>query len=232
MEELTIAKILSLAAVDAVNPCALAVLSLMLIAIITYNPKNRKNIILAGTAFSLSVFVMYLFYGLVIIKFFQVVQALTSVRLLLYKILGGIAIILGILNIKDFFYYKPGGLGTEMPMFLRPKVKKIISGITSPKGAFTIGAFVTVFLLPCTIGPYVIAGGLLSAFELMMVVPWLLLYNFIFILPMLAITLVVYAGIKKVEDVSEWKDKNIKYLHLISGIIIFLLGLAMFMGWV
>jgi len=204
----------------------------MLIAIITYNPKNRKNIILAGTAFSLSVFVMYLFYGLVIIKFFQVVQALTSVRLLLYKILGGIAIILGILNIKDFFYYKPGGLGTEMPMFLRPKVKKIISGITSPKGAFTIGAFVTVFLLPCTIGPYVIAGGLLSAFELMMVVPWLLLYNFIFILPMLAITLVVYAGIKKVEDVSEWKDKNIKYLHLISGIIIFLLGLAMFMGWV
>ena len=232
MEELTVAKILSLAVVDAVNPCALAVLSLMLIAIITYNPKNRKNIILAGSAFSISVFVMYLFYGLVIIKFFQVVQALTSIRLLLYKILGGIAIILGILNIKDFFYYKPGGLGTEMPIFLRPKVKKIISGITSPKGAFTIGAFVTVFLLPCTIGPYVIAGGILSAFELVMVVPWLLLYNFVFILPMLAITLIVYAGIKKVEDVSEWKDKNIKYLHLISGVIIFLLGLAMFMGWV
>ena len=232
MEELTIAKILSLAAVDAVNPCALAVLSLMLIAIITYNPKNRKNIILAGTAFSVSVFVMYMFYGLVIIKFFQVVQAITSVRLILYKVLGGVAMVLGVLNVKDFFFYKPGGLATEMPMFLRPKVKKIINGITSPKGAFLIGAFVTVFLLPCTIGPYVIAGGILSAFELVMVIPWLLLYNLIFILPMVAITLIVYAGITKVQNISEWKDKNIKYLHLVSGVIIFLLGLAMMMGWV
>ncbi len=232
MEELTIAKIISLAAVDAVNPCALAVLSLMLIAIITYNPKNRKNIILAGTAFSLSVFVMYFFYGIIIVKFFQFVQAVTSIRIMLYNILGGVAIILGILNIKDFFYYKPGGLGTEMPMFLRPKVKKIINGITSPKGAFLIGAFVTLFLLPCTIGPYVIAGGILSEFEIFSIAPWLILYNLIFIIPMFLITLIVYAGITKVENVSEWKDKNIKYLHLISGLIIFVLGVAMVMGWV
>lgn len=232
MEQLTIAKILSLAAVDAVNPCALAVLSLMLIAIITYNPKNKKNILLAGSAFIFSVFVMYLFYGMVIIKFFQVVQALTSVRLLLYKILGAAAIILGVLNIKDFFYYKPGSLGTEMPMKLRPKVKKVISGITSPRGAFIVGAFVTVFLLPCTIGPYVIAGGILSAYEILATLPWLLLYNFIFILPMAGITLLVYGGVSKVEDVSEWKDKNIKYLHLMAGTIITLLGAAMLMGWV
>ncbi len=232
IEELTIAKVVSLAAVDAVNPCALAVLSLMLIAIITYNPKNKKNILLAGLAFTVSVFVMYLFYGLVIIKFFQIVQALTSVRILFYKILGAVAMVLGILNIKDFFYYKPGGLGTEMPMFMRPKLKKIIGGITSPKGAFLVGAFVTVFLLPCTIGPYIIAGGILSAYEIMATLPWLLIYNTIFVLPMVVITLIVYGGIARVENVSEWKDKNIKYLHLIAGTIIFLLGIAMIMGWV
>ncbi|OQX50765.1 MAG: hypothetical protein B5M53_11810, partial [Candidatus Cloacimonas sp. 4484_209] len=199
----------------------------MLIAIITYNPKNKKNILLAGGAFSLSVFIMYLIYGLVIIRFFQIIQALTSIRLTLYKILGGVAIILGILNIKDFFYYKPGGLGTEMPMSLRPKVKRIISGITSPKGAFSVGLFVTVFLLPCTIGPYIVAGGILSAYELLAVLPWLLIYNLIFILPMVAITLLVYGGISTVENVSKWKDKNIRYLHFVAGTIIFLLGLAM-----
>ena len=231
-KDLTIAKIISLAVVDSVNPCALAVLSLMLIAIITYNPKNKKNILLAGGAFSLSVFIMYLIYGLVIIRFFQIIQALTSIRLTLYKILGGVAIILGILNIKDFFYYKPGGLGTEMPMSLRPKVKRIISGITSPKGAFSVGLFVTVFLLPCTIGPYIVAGGILSAYELLAVLPWLLIYNLIFILPMVAITLLVYGGISTVENVSKWKDKNIRYLHFVAGTIIFLLGLAMLMGWV
>jgi hypothetical protein len=230
--ELSFAKIIGLAAVDAVNPCAFAVLSLMLIAIITYNPEKKRNVLLAGFAFVLSVFVMYMFYGLVIIRFFQVVQTLTSIRILLYQILGFAAIMLGILNIKDFVSYRPGGLGTEMPMRLRPKVKNIISGITSPRGAFIVGAFVTVFLLPCTIGPYVIAGGILSALELVKTIPWLLVYNLVFVLPMLAITFIVYAGMATVENVSEWKDKNIKYLHLVAGIIISLLGIAMLLGWV
>ena len=232
IQDLTIAKILSLAAVDAVNPCALAVLVLMLVAILTYNPKNKKKIILAGLAFALSVFIMYLIYGLVIIRSFQLIQALTSIRLVLYKVLGGAAIILGILNMKDFFHYKPGSIGTEMPMAMRPKVKKIIGHVTSPRGAFIVGAFVTIFLLPCTIGPYVIAGGILSTLKLLQTVPWLLVYNLIFVLPMISITLLIYTGFTTIENVSGWKDKNIKYLHLVSGIIIMLLGIAMILGWV
>lgn len=225
-------KVISLAAVDAINPCALAVLSMMLIAIVTYNPKNKKKLLLSGLAFAASVFIMYLFYGLVIIKFFQLVQAITSIRLVLYKILGAVAIILGILEIKDFISYKAGSFGTEMPLSLRPKVKKLISKVTSPKGAFVVGLFVTLFLLPCTIGPYVIMGGILSAFEILKTMPLLLLYNFIFVLPMIIITFVVYNGVKRVEDVSAWKDKNIKLLHLVAGIIIFLLGLGMLLGLV
>ena len=230
MEGLTIAKIISLAIVDSINPCALAVLTLMLIAILTYNPKDKRNVLLAGIYFIASVFIMYLFYGLVIINFFKVVQALTSMRLALYRALGFVAILLGLLNIKDFVRYKPGGFLTEMPMSLRPKVKKIISGITSPRGAFIVGLFVTLFLLPCTIGPYVIAGGILSVLSIMKTLPWLMLYNLIFVLPMVAIVVVVYAGISRVEDVSGWKDKNIRYLHLASGLIMFLLGVGMFFG--
>lgn len=204
----------------------------MLIAILTYDPKDKRNILLAGVAFSMSVFVMYMFYGLVIIRFFQVMQAIAYIRGILYVVLGVFAVVLGILNLKDFLWYKPGGLMTEMPMFMRPKVKKIINGITSPRGAFIVGAFVTVFLLPCTIGPYLIAGGILSAINIIAAIPWLVLYNIIFILPMIAITLVVYFGVSGVENVSGWKDRNIRYLHLVSGVLIILLGIAMLMGWV
>ncbi len=230
--DISLTKTISLAAVDAVNPCALAVLTMMLIAIITYNPKKRENILLSGLAFAASVFIMYLFYGLVIIRFFQLVQAITNVRLVLYKVLAVAAIILGILQIKDFVSYKVGSFGTEMPVFLRPKVQKIISGITSPTGAFGVGLFVTLFLLPCTIGPYIILGGMLSIGEILKSVPYLLIYNLIFILPMLLITGLVYLGVGTVEDVSEWKDRNVKYLHLIAGVIILGLGIAMFFGWV
>lgn len=227
---LTLPKIISLAVVDSINPCALAVLTLMLIAILTYNPKEKTKVLLAGMAFVTSVFIMYLLYGLVIVKSFQLIQTLTAIRLYLYKILGIAAIVLGTLNIKDFIKYRPGGVLTEMPLSLRPKVKKIISGITSPAGAFTVGLFVTFFLLPCTIGPYVIAGGILSTLEMIKTIPWLLLYNLVFILPMVGITLAIYIGFKKVEDVSEWKEKNIQKLHLVAGLIMFGLGISMLLG--
>ncbi len=229
--ELTLPKVVSLAIVDAVNPCALAVLIMMLFAILAFAPKKRYNILLAGLAFTSAVFVMYFFYGLVIIRFFQLIQALTSIKLWLYRILGLAAIILGILNLKDFIRYKPGGFLTEMPMFLRPKLQKFFFKVTSPKGAFVVGALVTLFLLPCTIGPYVICGGILCSLDLIETIPWLLLYNLIFVLPMLAITGACYIGFTTVESVAGWKDKNIRYLHLVAGIIILGLGIMMFLGW-
>ena len=118
-----------------------------------------------------------------------------------------------------------------MPIWMRPKVKKIIDRITSPLGAFIIGILVTVFLLPCTIGPYVVASGLLSDLGILMALPWLLYYNLLFILPMIGITLIIFFGFTEVSQVSGWKDRNIKILHLIAGILLFLVGLALIMGW-
>jgi cytochrome c biogenesis protein CcdA len=231
-QELTLAKILSLAAVDAVNPCEIAVLTMILIAILTADPKNKKKVLFAGLAFSFAIVLMYLVYGLVIIKFFQVVSLLKGVGSVIFKVLAVLAILLGIFNIRDFVRYRPGGFLTEMPIFLRPKVKKLIATVTSVKGAFVIGLLVTLFLIPCTMGPYFIAGGLLSGLELIKTLPWLLLYNLVFILPMIVITLIVYFGFTTVENVSGWKERNIRYLHLIAGIILVILGIAMLLGWV
>jgi hypothetical protein len=227
---LTYPKIISLAVVDAVNPCALAVLMLMLIAILTSDPQSKRKVLLAGLAFSASIYVVYLLYGLVIIRFFQAVQVLTSVRILLYTVLGVLAIILGLLNIKDFLQVGPRGLFTTMPKALRGWVSGLITGVTSVPGAALVGAAVTVFLLPCTIGPYIIAGGVLSVLDLVETIPYLLLYNLIFILPMLSITTLVYFGCARIEDVSGWKDENIRYLHGIAGGIMLLLGAGMVMG--
>ena len=227
---LTLSKIVALAFVDSINPCALAVLLLMLITIVAYNPKDKKNLLFSGLSFVLAVFVIYFLYGIFIIKCCQLIQRLTIVKPYLYKSLGGLAVLLGLLNIRDFIRYKPGRAGTEMPLFLRPKVKKIISGIVSPKGAFLIGSFVTIFLLPCTVGPYVIAGGILSFFKLLQTLPWLGLYNFIFVLPMLLIVFLIYFGVERIEEVSQWKDRNIKRIHLAAGVIMVLLGIVIMLG--
>ena len=181
--------------------------------------------------FTLAVFIFYFIYGAILVQFFsRAIPETGMYALYVFKAFGLLAIILGLLNLKDFLNYRPGSLGTEMPLFLRPKVKALINKASSPKGAFVIGLIVTLFLLPCTIGPYIIASGNLSQLSFAQTIPLLLLYNIIFIIPMLIITLIIYFGLTTVENISGWKERNIRYLHLIEAIILLILGILMFTG--
>jgi len=222
-----ILQIAGLAIVDAINPCALAVMAVVLISLLLANPKKRRNVLLGGLSFTLAVFILYFIYGVGLTYIFNL---LATIAPIIIKGLGLFAIILGIFNIKDYLVYKPGGLATEMPLKFRPKMKLWVKRITSPKGAFVIGLLITFFLLPCTIGPYVVASGILSQLSLISRIPWLLFYNLIFILPMIAITLIIYLGVITVDKISSWKEKNIRYLHLIEGLILTILGILMVTG--
>ena len=226
-------KITTLALADSVNPCAIAVLAMILMALLIQNPEKKRKVLLGGLAFVSAVYMGYLIYGVIIVQFFRLfAEFLRESSVYVYKGLAVLAMVIGALNIKDFFYYKKGGVATEMPIALRPKVKKLIKNITSPTGAFIIGFAVTLFLLPCTIGPYIVASGLLSELGLLGSLPWLLYYNVIFIIPMLIIVALVYFGFTKVDQVSGWKERNIRKLHLIAGLLLFLVGVAILIGWI
>ena len=228
----TIPKITALALADAVNPCAIAVLTMILMTILIQNPDKRKKVLFGGLAFVSAIFIGYMFYGLIIIQFFKTfAEILRQNSSLIYNSLAVLAMVIGALNIKDYFMYKPGSLATEMPIWMRPRVKKLINSVTSTKGAFVIGFLVTIFLLPCTIGPYIVASGIMAQLGILNAIPWLLYYNLIFILPMLIIVGIIYFGFKKVDEISGWKERNIKRLHLIAGILLFLVGVGLLVGW-
>jgi len=222
--------VVSLALVDAVNPCEFAVLILLLLTIMTSNISNRKKILYSGLMFSLAIFILYFIYGLLLVNIFKLIPGVDIIRTIIYKIIAVFAIFLAIMQLKDYFNYRPGTIGTEMPISFRPKVQRLISKVTSPIGAFVVGVIVSLFLIPCTIGPYVILGNLLSYGSIVSALPILLLYNIIFIVPMLVITFIIYFGVTEVQKVGEWKQKNIKYFHLIAGIILLILGVLMLFG--
>ena len=73
-------------------------------------------------------------------------------------------------------------------------------------------------------------GGILKELGWMAVIPWLLYYNIIFVLPMLAITAIVYGGYAGVEKIGGWRQRNIGYLHLVAGIILVVLGALILSG--
>ena len=228
---LTITGLAGLAAVDAVNPCALAVLTILLTSILLKYPKQKSKALSAGLSFTSSIFICYFALGLLIVLGFKSIAALTSLSTnWVYKILGVFAIIVGIFNIKDFFRYGGGGFLMEVPLGWRPRMKSIISSTTTPLGAFFVGLVVSLFLLPCTSGPYFVAGGLLSGVTWFNALFLLIFYNIIFVAPMIGITLIVYSGFASVESVSGWRERNIKRLHLFAGLIILILGIAIVFG--
>jgi hypothetical protein len=230
--ELTAGKIIALAAVNAINPCALAVLVVILLAIITANPGRREKILLAGLAFSLSVFIFYLVYGLILVSLLSAVRETASLQAILTRGLGLVSIAIGLLHIRE--YLSPGGapVGTGIPTGWRPRLGEALNRITSPWGAFVIGGLVTLFLLPCNIGPYIIGCGILAVYGPLVALPYLLLYNLVFILPMLAITLVVYLGVARIGDVKGWREENIGRFHLVSGLIILAFGVLLILGMI
>lgn len=228
---LNLISIISLAFVDAINPCALAVMALVLMTILLQNPSDRRKVLLAGLAFTSAVFLLYFFYGAILVKFFSaLIPATGKYSYYLFKGFGVFSVVLGLLNVRDYLNYKPGSLMTEMPLSFRPKMRSLIKNATSIKGAFFVGIFVTLFLLPCTIGPYIIASGELSKLSFLAVIPWLIIYNFVFILPMIAITLIIYFSLTTIDKVTEFRDRKIKKIHLVEGIILIILGIAMVTG--
>ena len=207
---------------DSINPCAFAVMLLLLSTILSKS-KSRKRTIFSGVLFSLAIFLSYFLMGIWVFKLLATSTAETSV----FKwIIGVIWILIWLANIKNYFWYGKVFL-MEVPRQWRPTMMKLIQWVLSPIGAFGIGILVSLFLLPCSSGPYIVILGLLSAQsnELNLLgMGYLALYNFIFILPMLAITFLVWTGKSSVEKLAKLKNKNTKLIHLGVGILMLILG--------
>ncbi|MBW2965068.1 hypothetical protein KY363_06430 [Candidatus Woesearchaeota archaeon] len=223
-EGLTIGAVVAAAAVDAINPCAFAVLILLLTAIL--GAGNRKRALFAGLAFSLAVYISYLLMGL---GLFTAITA-AGVTHTFYTVVAVLAIVVGLFNLKDYLWYGKW-FKMEVPDRWRPKMKMLLKSVTSVPGAFFIGFLISLFLLPCTSGPYIVILGLLAKtatrdYAMLM----LLLYNFIFILPMLLITFAIYFGFTSTAKAEEWRQRKLKVLHLIAGGLMVLLGIGMFVA--
>jgi cytochrome c biogenesis protein CcdA/glutaredoxin len=221
IKKLTIPAVIFAAIVDAINPCAFAVLIILMSTILI--SKDKRKALFAGLAFSASVFISYFLMG---IGLYSAIQA-SGLTHTFYLIVAILAIFIGLFNLKDYLWYGKWFV-MEVPRRWRPKMKSLINGVTSVPGAFLIGFVVSLFLLPCTSGPYIIILGLLAksttkAYAIIL----LILYNFIFILPMILITLAIFFGFTDTKKAEKIRQKKLKILHLIAGIIILCLGMGM-----
>ncbi|HBO17049.1 MAG: Cytochrome c biogenesis protein [Candidatus Moranbacteria bacterium GW2011_GWE2_35_2-] len=212
------------ALVDAINPCAFAVLIILVATVV--GAQGRKKALWSGLLFSLAVFISYFLMGLGLYK----VITIFNLPKIISIIVGVLAIVIGLANLKDAFWHGKVFL-MEVPMSWRPKMKSILKNVTSPLGALGAGFLVSLFLLPCTSGPYIVVLGLLAEkVQISRTLLLLTVYNLIFVLPMVMITLAMYFGLRG-GKMEQWRTKNIHLLHGAAGVIMTGIGVYLIVSW-
>ena len=214
----TLITVITTAAIDSINPCAIGVLILM-ISVMLGAKQSTSRMLLLGGLYVFSVLVVYFLAGLGLLYFLSTIPLWITEYL---SISVGILIIsAGILEIKDFFWYGKW-FSLTIPGRFVEKIH-LLSNRTTVPGVILLGAFVSAVELPCTGAPYLAIITMLSQYFDFTAFLLLILYNIIFVLPLVAILAAVMLG-TKVQDLARWKQSSRAHMRLAIGIILIILG--------
>ena len=214
------------AVIDSINPCAFGVL-VFLLAYLSSRFKTRTKILTHGFTYLFAVFLTYLIAGLLLLPILQTVTRSFSVYA--YYVIAALIGIAGLVEIKDFFWYGKGfslGIFPSAAERIKIHVRNISDRLST---SFFLGVFVALVELPCTGAVYLavltlMAGSGVTLNNLTL----LILYNFIFVLPLAVIITLFYKG-TTAHSFEKWRLKHRTLMRLLTGLL--LVGLALWMVW-
>lgn len=214
-----------IAGMDAFNPCAFFVL-LFLLSLLAHQ-QNRRRMLVIGGVFVLFSGLMYFAFMAAWLGLFRVMGSLPWVT----AGAGILAVIMGAINIKDFFAFRQG-LSLSIPesrkadIFRRGRSILAAGSFPAMLGATVLLAIAANFYeLLCTAGFPMVYTRLLTLHEPSGVkhLLYLVAYNVIYVLPLLAIVL-AFVGTLGSRKLSEREGRLLK---LLSGLMMLGLGLVL-----
>lgn len=215
----TLGLVTTTALIDSINPCAIGVLILM-VSVLTAAKVSVKRMLFLGSLYIFSIFTVYVLAGLGLTYWFATMPLVVTE---IISITVGVAIILaGLLEIKDYFWYG-WWFSLEIPPVFSRKLEKYASR-TTYLGIIALGAFVAAVELPCTGAPYLAIITLLSRYFDFTALLLLLLYNVLFVSPLIVILFLTAFG-TKIYKINKWKSKHKDKMRLAAGLLL------IFMGW-
>lgn len=214
----TLGLVLGSAAIDSINPCAIGVLILM-ISVILGGHKSVARMLFLGGLYIFAIFTTYLLAGLGLLYFLGSVPLFVTEYLSIA--VGSMVILFGLVEIKDYFWYGRG-FSLGIPIVFTKKIHDMSKNITVP-GVIITGAFVAGVELPCTGAPYLAIITILSTNFNFLAFLMLVLYNIVFVLPLVVILVMVAAG-TKLPAVKKWKQEARGLMRLTIGLLLIGLG--------
>lgn len=219
MNDLRLPTVIVTALIDSINPCAIGVLVLLISALLVLS-EHKKKMLKVGIIYVTAVFITYFLAGVGLLTVIHKLQIGEMVGIMT----GFLVIILGLVEIKDFFWYGKG-FSLTIPASQTGRIKKYAEEGTVV-AAIILGIIVSAVELPCTGGPYLAITTLLAERLDFLAIVYLLLYNFIFVLPLLVIVLLAYFGTSAL-DIKHWKNKYKRWMRLTTGLLMIGLGILL-----
>lgn len=210
------------AMIDSVNPCAFSIL-LLTIAFLFSIGKLRSGILKIGGSYIAGLFFVYILIGLGILQALH----LFNTPNFMAKVGATLLIMLGAINIiNEFFPRFP--IKLKIPHIAHQKIAVLMERASIPT-AFLLGGLVGLCEFPCTGGPYLLVLGLLhDAATYLKGFGYLILYNLIFVLPLIIILLIASNKVL-LAKVQSWQKAKKKNVRLGAGMAMILLGLLIFL---
>ena len=210
------------------NPCALSVL--FFLAAYMLGLGSRKKLLTIGIAYSLMVFLVYFLFVYFLTQGISLVMKYIGYLQLMRYLVGGIVLILGLIELKDFFFYGKG-ISLGIPKSAKPGIEKLVKASTLPS-ALLLGLFVSLVEIPCAGGfPFVYASILSKNASGFAIIFFSALYTLFFVLPLFTLTLIFYFGFARIEEAEKKRLSLKKYMRLIAGILLIFFGTAFIQGW-
>lgn len=202
---------------DSLNPCAISLL-LIYIALMFTLGKERKTIMAFGLFYIAAVYITYFLLGIGLLKFF----ILFDTPHLILRLGAWLAIIFGLLNIKEYFWPNlPPRI--RMPYSVRQKANDIAHKATIPS-AIILGILVGITEFPCSGAVYITILAYLQAKETFLAgIFYLAIYNLMFVLPLILIYAVSTNRIV-VEKMINKQEQLGRKMHLVLAALMIGLG--------
>lgn len=214
-----------IAGMDGFNPCAFFVLFFLLGMLIYAG--SRKRMLLIGGIFVFFSGLIYFLFMSAWLNFFLLVGQI----MIITTIAGIVAIAAGVINIKDFFFFKRGVslvISESKKFDLFRRMRRVLKETSTPSvilATIVLAVAANTYELLCTLGfPMVYTRALtLYSLTLWEYYLYLVLYNLIYVIP-LAFIVFLFTLTLGSRKLSEFQGRVLK---LLSGSMMLLLGMML-----
>jgi cytochrome c biogenesis protein CcdA len=221
---LTLPVVMVSALVDSINPCAFAILLFLLVSLSAAG--SRRRILMVGGAYVVALFLFHLLVGIGLFSFVSF-SGLSRA----FSLAGAaLALVLGLITIADVIRNRETFL-LSVPESKKGMIGRYLEQVSVP-AALILGILAGLFGFSCTGGIYISILGLMGrSLTLSAGLPYLLLYNVIFVLPLALIVLLVAYGYSP-GTADRWRIGNRRFIRLIIGLVMVALGIVIAAGWI